>query len=66
LSYHYAEHSKFKRIWDNSNIIERKKYIKKARLEHIIINKNLHWNEIESNFQAKLRDAIRKGDRFKK
>jgi len=54
-----AEHSTFKRIWDSSNPTDKAKYIKKAGLDHILTNMNLKWNEIESNFQAKLRDAIR-------
>ena len=59
LNYNRAHHSTFKKIWDNLNLNEKQKYIKQAKLENVIMNKNLYWSEIESNFQSKLRDVIK-------
>ncbi len=60
MSYNYTQHSTFKKIWDNSDTNQKTKLIISAHLDHILVNKQLNWNEIESNFQSKLRDAIRK------
>jgi len=60
MSFNYTPHSTFKRIWDNSDVEQKTKLIDIAQLDHILINKELNWNQIESNFQSKLRDAIRK------
>lgn len=59
MSYRHTEHSKFKRIWNKLNPTQKEKYIKDAGLEHIILNNKLNWDEIESNFQQKLRDEMR-------
>lgn len=60
MSYNYTPHSTFKKIWNNSNVEQKKRLIKTAELDHIISDKQLNWNQIESNFQSKIRDAIRK------
>ena len=56
----------FKKIWDEKTTLSQKsKFVKEARLDHIIrINPNTHkfpeWNMLESNFQQVIRDAIRR------
>lgn len=56
----------FKKIWDEKSTIEQKiKFVKEARLDHIIkINPDTQvfpaWSSFETNFQQVIRDAIRR------
>jgi len=60
MSFKQAEHSRYKRIWNKLSPTEKQMHIKKADLDHILNNRtNLEWNEIESNYQQKLRDSMK-------
>ena len=59
-NYNWSEHSKFKKIWDKLTVDEKERHAKNAELGHMKNIKNCRWNEIESNFQSKLRDQLRK------
>lgn len=60
----FVKHSTFKKIWDNSTTIEKAYYVKEAKVENFVTiftdHKYPKWNEIESNYQQKIRDAIRR------
>ncbi len=52
-------------IWKKSTIDQKVKFVKVARLDHIIrINPNTQnfpeWSELETNYQQLLRDGIRR------
>jgi len=55
----------FTTIWEKSTLDQKVKFVKKARLDHIIrINPTTRnfpkWKELETNYQQSLRDGIRK------
>ena len=55
----------FKKIWNESTIDQKVKFVKVAKLDHLfkinsVTGKLPEWSEFETNHQQLLRDAIRR------
>ncbi len=65
---HYKQEKKipnFKKIWDETTIDQKVKFLKQAKLDHLFKINSVtgdlpNWKDFETNYQQLLRDAIRR------